>query len=326
MRFTPPIKGEGSICSLEKIRLGGIDQWILLRGISKDKPILLFLHGGPGNAQIGFAPAFQEELEKHFLVVNWDQRGAGLSYDEGIQKETMTIAQFIKDAKDLIEYLLVRFKKKKIFLVGHSWGSILGMNLIEKYPQLFYAYIGVGQIVHMEKGEKLSYEYTYTYAREKRIQEAIDELTKIGLPPYKNVLEGLVIQRKWLNQFHGVLANHDNFLSFTIEMIKKRSEYQDDDVEKLLKGISFSVVTMWPEILTVDLFTQIRKVHVPTYFLLGKFDFNTPTILVKEYYHMLDAPGKKAICFPNVAHHLPFENPNVFAKTIYNIAKDTLTL
>lgn len=323
MRKTPPILGESSISSLEKIKLGGIDQWILLRGNNVYNPIVLFLHGGPGNAQIGFAPAFQEQLEKHFLVVNWDQRGAGLSFCDQIKKETMSIDQFIKDAKQLISYLLNRFQRQKLFLVGHSWGSILGMKLIEKYPQFFHAYIGVGQIVHMLEGEKISYDYTLSYAKKHHVQEAIEQLTTIGPPPYENELEGLVTQRKWLNQFHGVMANNTDFFEFTLEIIENRTEYKKDDVNKLLKGIPFSIITLWPEVLRINFFQRIKKVNVPIYFLLGELDYNTPNILVKKFYEQLVAPKKEVIYFKNVAHHLPFENPEKFTNTLYLIAKET---
>ncbi|MGG0719229.1 alpha/beta hydrolase [Robertmurraya massiliosenegalensis] len=164
-RYTPEINGKSSISVLESVAIGGIEQWVLIRGESINNPIVLFLHGGPGNAQIGWAPKFQSNLERNFIVVNWDQRGSGLSYFEGIPEESMNINQFIQDAYELTIYLLNKFKKNKIFIVGHSWGTIIGMPLIQKHPHLFHAYIGVGQSVDLQRGELLSYEYTLEYAK-----------------------------------------------------------------------------------------------------------------------------------------------------------------
>lgn len=324
MRSTPEIIGPHSISTLVKVTIGEMEQWILIRGMNKRNPLLLFLHGGPGNAQIGFAPSFQEKLEQHFLVVNWDQRGAGLSYNEKIKKESMTIGQFVDDAKQLVKYLLKRFQQRKMFLVGHSWGSIVGMKLIVKYPQYFHAYIGIGQIIHMMKGEKISYDYTLTYAIENKVENAVKQLKHIGRPPYGNLFEGVVTQRKWLNQFRGVMANHHDFIQFTLETIKKRREYTRDDMNNLLKGISFSTITLLPQMMKINFFQHITKVEVPVYFLLGEQDYNTPTILVKRFFNGLHAPKKRLFHFANVAHHLPFEDEKEFARAMCKIATEIL--
>jgi len=120
-RHTVPIKGDSSISVLESVLLDGIEQWVLIRGEDINKPAILFLHGGPGNSQIGWAPHYQSLLEKDFVVVNWDQRGAGLSYSDTIPAESMNIMQFIEDAYEIVKYVLNRLNKQKIYLVGHSW-------------------------------------------------------------------------------------------------------------------------------------------------------------------------------------------------------------
>ena len=134
-----------SITSLEKIELGDINQWISIRGRNTANPILLYLHGGPGTPVMPLFRHFQAPLEDHFIVVQWEQRGAGKSFSWKIPKETMTIEQFISDLQVLIELLRKRFNKEKIYLMGHSWGSVFGTYTVQRYPELFYAYIGVGQ-------------------------------------------------------------------------------------------------------------------------------------------------------------------------------------
>ncbi len=130
---------ETKIDKIESLTLGGITQWISLRSDNINSPILLFLHGGPGTAQIFWSRKSQKELESSFLVVNWDQRGAGRSYSRSLRKEDMKIERFVADAKELIEYLLKRFGQNKVFLAGHSWGSIVGAYLVAKRPDLIRA-------------------------------------------------------------------------------------------------------------------------------------------------------------------------------------------
>lgn len=318
-RYTPAIQTKQSVHSLEKVMLNHVEQWILLRGENTDLPLLLFLHGGPGNAQIGWAPHFQTSLEKDFIVVNWDQRGSGLSYNERIPEESMDIASFVNDAHELIVYLFSRFNKEKLFIVGHSWGSIIGMTLAHKFPDLIHAYIGVGQSVHLQRGELLSYEFTADYAKRNNLDEAMSELQAIGRPPYKT-LDDLFIQRKWLADFGGVVFKDRQFFRRMGDIVRNRPEYKESDIEKLRKGNFFSMKTMWDEVMTVDMPVQIKQVNCPVYFLLGEYDYNTPNSLVHEFYHGLAAPRKKVIFFSNVAHNLPFEDPELFHKTVYDIS------
>jgi pimeloyl-ACP methyl ester carboxylesterase len=150
--FTPPITDAqgrvipGSIASLEKIQLGGVEQWILIRGDDTTKPILLFLHGGPGTSQMVVERPCPGELEKNFVVAEWDQRGAGKSYSAIVPNVEMNIRQFISDTHELTELLCQRFQQKKIYLIGHSWGTIVGIMTAQKYPDSYYAYIVIGQV------------------------------------------------------------------------------------------------------------------------------------------------------------------------------------
>lgn len=159
---TPQIRDEkgkvipGSIASLEKVYIGGVKQWILIRGRSVNNPVLLFLHGGPGSAEWPLVRDYNRSLEDHFIHVYWEQRGAGKSYSKNIGN--MHIDQFISDTRELLQYLQKRVNREKVFLIGHSWGSLLGILTAEKYPELFHAYIGVGQFVSAKEQEEISYQ------------------------------------------------------------------------------------------------------------------------------------------------------------------------
>ena len=155
----------GGIASLEQVTLGGDPQWISIRGWDMRSPIILFLHGGPGSPEIPLTRYYLCDLEQHFVFVNWDQRGAGKSYPAG-KPEKMSIDRFVEDTRELTEYLEKRFHQKKIYVLGHSWGTLLGVLTVTRYPDLYYAYGGIGQYVEGEANERLAYSYTMAKARE----------------------------------------------------------------------------------------------------------------------------------------------------------------
>ena len=165
-------------------------------------PLLLFLHGGPGSAEIGTARAHQRGLEQHFLVVNWDQRGAGKSTRSGPPPD---VAQLVADTLELTTYLLERFRRRKLYLVGHSWGSTLGL-LAAARPELYHAFIGSGQLVHSAEGERLSYAYTLQRARAANNRAAVRQLGRFS-PPYGSDVDKLLTQRAWLFWFGGFFTS-----------------------------------------------------------------------------------------------------------------------
>jgi pimeloyl-ACP methyl ester carboxylesterase len=294
---------------LEKIVLGGTKQWISLRSMNTDSPLILFLHGGPGTAQISFSRKPQKLLEKDFIVVNWDQRGAGRSYDKKLRKEDMTIDRFVLDAEELIEYLLKRFNQRKLFLVGHSWGTILGMKLAAKRPDLFLAYVGIGQVVNMLRGEVVSYQFTLDEANRCNNKKAKNELMKIGKPPYAKLKYG-GIQRKWLDKFNGY-----TFQGSIYGKILRNLTLSDTsllDIIKFVKGAMFSLSSLEEQQMKVDIPNEILNVSIPVYFCAGRRDYTVPFELVIEFAEKLIAPKKEIIWFEKSAHLPNFEEPDKF--------------
>lgn len=145
---------------LKKWSIGGIDQWISMKEdqTSETKPVLLFLHGGPGSAQISYIDSFLEELDQDFTVVHWDQRGAGLSYQENLPDASMTIQQFIEDTIELTEKILSYLGHSKLYIAGYSWGSLIAIQAVHKRPDLYHAYYGISQVVDVLKEDIVSYE------------------------------------------------------------------------------------------------------------------------------------------------------------------------
>jgi pimeloyl-ACP methyl ester carboxylesterase len=180
------IRSLNRITSLERVPIGGIGQWIEVRGENVNNPILLWIHGGPGVAFIPLAGAFQAPLEQHFTVVQWDQRGAGKTYasnDKELQRRTMNIPQMEEDTLEVVNYLRNRFHREKIFVLGHSWGSVLGLWLAHEHPELIYAYIGVGQLVNAQQNREVMYRDVLAAARERRNQNAIKDLESVAPVP-----------------------------------------------------------------------------------------------------------------------------------------------
>ncbi len=321
--MTPPIKTPNSIASLEKVRIGGVDQWILIRGTDRSNPVLLFLHGGPGAAEMTTEHYFGPELEKHFVVVHWDQRGAGKSYSLKIPRESMNINQFVSDAHELVLLLRERFNTDKIYLMGHSWGSMLGVWLVQKYPELFCAYIGIGQVVDIERNEAVSYRFVLDEAKNRNNKTALRQLEKIGPPPYENRPERMT-QRNWLNRFGGA-AYQKSSMGWMIKIALGAKEYTAGDFVKFLIGVEYSDKLMEDQLLNVNFLKDAPRLEIPVYFFAGRHDYNTPWELVQEYYDKLDAPkGKHLVWFENSAHSPNLEEPEKFSRVMVDqVLKDT---
>jgi proline iminopeptidase len=179
---TKKVKTPNGISEIQYMDINGAKQYVLIRGTNRENPVLLFLHGGPGASATALLRKFNGVLEDQFTVVYWDQRGAGKSYNKHISKDEIKVKQYIADAEFLVNYLKSRFSTERIFLVGHSWGARLGMYLVQKHPEDFLAYVGVGQELAAFEGELQSYQFTLQRAKETNNQKAIRELEEIGAP------------------------------------------------------------------------------------------------------------------------------------------------
>lgn len=325
---TPKIKNadgkikEKSITSLEQVSLGGLKQWILIRGHSTDNPILLFLHGGPGSSEMAFAYKYGRNIEKKLTVVHWDQRGSGKSFSRKIPKETMHIEQFVSDAHELITYLLKKFNKKKVILVGHSWGTVIGTLLSQRHPELIHAYIGIGQVVNIDLNEKVSHKFTLDEAIKEGNKKAIKQLSKLH-PPYSNEqIMQLNKQRKWLNYYGGAIYGQKKSW-FLIKHIFKSPEYTIRDFMKFINGILFSLTNMWTEMVeTVNFFEDVLEWKIPVYFIVGRYDYNTPFELSEKYFLQITAPKKEFFWFEKSAHSPNYLEPDKFEKVLFSIVKD----
>jgi pimeloyl-ACP methyl ester carboxylesterase len=332
--FTFPIKARQghavsqSIASLEKVNLGGQEQWILIRGMDITKPVILFLHGGPGTSNMCLLRKYTDELEKHFIVVTWDQRGAGKSYQAINPYSSMTIDRFVLDTGELTQLLCHRFDRQKIFLVGHSWGSLLGILSIQKYPDSYHAYIGTGQIVNMQENEQISYDWTLAQAIKAEDKQAVRTLTEIGNPPYTgDGQKELMTQRRLLGKYGGELyGNSNGAFPLIFSNLISATEYTLLDKVNFFRGIFGSNHLLWQELLNINLKKQVLSFEVPIYFVLGRHDYEVPSILAEQYFNIIEAPKKEIIWFENSAHLANIEENEKFNDLLINRILPTIAI
>jgi pimeloyl-ACP methyl ester carboxylesterase len=315
--YTPPIETPRGISSLERVDLNGCAQWLLIRGHDVKKPLLLFLHGGPGSAAIWFAHHSMRELEKHFVCVNWDQRGAGKSYADRPGEGTMNLAQFVDDALALVERLLRRFDQKKLVLVGQSWGSVLAMKIAAARPDLVHLLVGVGQVIDMKRGEEISYQYALDQALRCRNEKAVRQLEAIGHPPYRG--NGLFVQRRWLSEYKGDTWSID--VKGVVAIGLRATEYSLADVVRFFLGAKRSIRLLWNELMAVDFPRDVPELSVPVAFFVGRHDYTTPFELVAAHFESLRAPAKKIVWFENSAHMPNLEEPEAFQRELVLLAR-----
>jgi proline iminopeptidase len=317
------ITSPNGIDSLERVRIGGIDQWIEVRGQNVNNPILLFLHGGPGIPFIPLAGAFDGAWEKHFTVVQWDQRGAGKTYASNnveVLRKTMNVPQMEQDTVDVVNYLRNRFKRKKIFVVGHSWGSILGLWLAHEHPELIYAYVGTGQAVNMKQGAETVYQDALQQARKGHKEQAITDLESIApYPPPDADARKMFITNKWAGELLGPPPGGPNFTNGAriLTDLISAPEYSLADDYGFIQGMSFSRDVMLPEVMKVNLSKLGFDFRVPIFFFEGRHDPYCPPSLVWEYSQTIEAPQKEFIWFENSGHYPFFEEQQKFGDELF---------
>jgi pimeloyl-ACP methyl ester carboxylesterase len=298
---------------LEKVKLGGVEPVDYGRGHDRAQPLLLFLHGGPGLPEMPFAHV-NAELEKHFVVVEWDQRGAGKSFSSRIPPETMTIAQFVADAEELVELLSRRFQQEGIFLLGHSSGSVIGALLAARRPELVRAYIGLAPVADLQETERLLYDYATRSATAKADREAQRELAAIGPPPFTNAKQ-LQISQMWVNHFATAEFGKARPNRLTLAVFSPRTSLLD--YWRTVRGAKFSFDHLWRELFAVNLFEQVKRLEMPVYFLLGRQDRVVTGEVAERYFQRLQAPqGKQLLWFEKSGHWPQLEEPEKFHRVL----------
>jgi pimeloyl-ACP methyl ester carboxylesterase len=280
-------------------KIGGIDQWITIRGQSRENPVILILHGGPGIALSLMPRDFLWSWSKPFTLVTWDQRGAGKTFGRsGPVSADITIDQMVRDGVELAEFIRGYVHKKKIVLVGVSWGSDLGVRMVKSRPDLFYAYVGTGQSVNQGKFRAVAYAQLLNEARIRKDQNAIKELEANGPPPYDSIAKATV-HTKWANAYEPGQPSIANLLSIVLF----DSDAGIVDLHNYMRGLTTSQDHFRDAVEREDLASLGNDFAVPFFVFQGDRDNVTPEKPVKEYFDSITAPHKELVLIHSAGHN-----------------------
>lgn len=311
---TPPFRGPdgktlpNSIAEISYLRLGGFDQWVMIRGENIANPILILLHGGPGFPEMRLFRTFNTPLEQSFTVVYWMQRGTSKSFDRRMPASSLTIEQFIADLDELVEMLRSRFGKENVVLYGHSWGSVLGVLYASRFPEKVAAYVGTGQIGEWAAFETASYQFILAEAEHRQHRKAIREMRAIGPPPH--AFWDMVVERKWITRFVGIVRGM-SLWSFT-RITLGGPEASIFDLPNILRSQLVTPKVMWQELIGVNLIKSAPALRMPVFFFLGRHDRVVVPETSVAYFDVLQAPSKTLIWFEESGHEPPTEEPDKF--------------
>lgn len=323
---TPPFRGSGgevvpgSIAEVGYRRLGGLDQWVLIRGQSVTNPPLIVLHGGPGWSETRFFRRFNAPLEASFTVVYWDQRGAGKSYNRTISRSSMGVEQFVSDLNELVDGVCDRLGRPQVAILGHSWGSVLGVLYASRYPGKVAAYIGCAQIGNWPAAESASYELGLAEAQRQHKQRALRKLRAIGPPPYG--ADAVFTERTCTMRLGGGMR--PGALLKTGQALLGGHESSIFELPKAWRGFRFTMNAMWPEVSRLNLIEQVPALQMPVFFLLGRRDPWVPPETSVAYFNTLTAPAKNIVWFERSGHEPFVDEPDRFNATMAELVRPAL--
>lgn len=295
------------------VEVGGIQQWVTIRGEDRKNPVILFLHGGPGDATNPWAYAVFRPWHMYFTVVQWDQRGAGRTLGKNARSvsETITIDRLAQDGIELTQTLRKLLGQDRIILVGHSWGSILGVFMAKARPDLFCAFVGTGQVADPGNSYTVAYRDLLAKATALGEEGAIRELREVGPPPYADG-RGYAVQRKWSNFFEGA----DVFITATFAHALAAPGYTLRDVNDWLDGQGVSAERLVPQTRALDPRALGGDFGLPVFVIQGADDFTTPTSLARSFVDSIHAPRKAFVAIDGGGHFAVFMRSSAFLREL----------
>jgi len=285
--FLTKMAGAIKIDTTQVVEIGGIKQYLRINGNDLDKPLFLYLHGGPGAAVSAHKDFVTGKLEDHFVVVHWDQRGSGKTQDLTGTVDPPTLNQMQQDAKEVMNYLLTYFKREKLVVLGNSWGTILGFYLAKNYPEKISAFIAVSPVVSNLRSQQATLQIFKNHFQQKGNAKAVEQLSEVEIP-YGDVKQ-MLIQYRWETVFGG-------------------EEMSDEQFEQLLSYFSTWEKIWMPlyrELYSIDLENSVSALDYPVFFIVGDEDYTTYFKFTEEYFNQLKAPSKKLFLIENVGHNIP---------------------
>lgn len=307
-----------SIAELITVEVGGQEQTLMVRGRDINNPVLLYLAGGPGGTDLG-AMRGDVSLEQYFVVVTWDQRGAGKSYAAIDPIEDMTLKQMLSDTIEITNYLRDRFDEQKIYLVGNSWGTILGVLAAQRNPDLYHAYVGTGQMVSPRETDIMFYEDTLAWAGETEQTDLVGVLEQNGPPPYQDLLD------------YEPVINHEHDWNPYPELDPGKEipfntfvpENTFMDRINAMRGLLDTFAVLYPQLQGIDFRDDVPELEIPVYMVTGAHEARGRRVLAQEWFEALSAPSKESVTFEHSGHRPPFEQPADFAAFMQRVLDET---
>lgn len=290
--------------------------YALVRGEDPQAPLMIWLHGGPGGAERPLFRDFDSGLERDLIVTYFDQRGAGRSYDPHADLRRLTIAQHLADLDRVVDALRQRLGREKVTLVGHSWGSVLGLLYLQAHPEKVAAFVGVGQVVATIAGQQSQAAFVREQAQRLGDKHALETLERVGSPPWSG--RDVLVVSRLLDRLGGAYHMRPNEAAATAKAML-HGYVSPWGIVRLIQGNNTSLEAMSPELAGLDLRRQVTRVEAPVAFLLGRFDRVADSTLAAAYFETLAAPAKRLVWFERSAHNAPFEEPQAFQAALITV-------
>lgn len=304
----------GSIAEQRNMSVNGDQHYVLLRGLDRSAPLLIYLHGGPGFTGMPFVRHHNSELENHFLMVYWDQRATGKSFNRSIDPASLNMELFINDLDDLVDQLRVEFSQAKVNLVGHSWGSMLGLAYIKRHPEKVSAYFGIGQAGSQAVSEAENYLWAKTEAEKRDDKEALKVLEEVGPPPYANAVD-MMRERGVANKYGGGWVKPKSTLDY-VNALTRVDEFSWFDLINVLRSETFSLQPLFEVMSNFDAHKHYSDLDVPVVLLIGRHDRVISALESRRFHDALRAPYKAFVWFENSAHNPHSEQAELFNQSL----------
>jgi pimeloyl-ACP methyl ester carboxylesterase len=301
----------GSLSERVFLEINGVRQGMIIQSADPSNPVLLFLHGGPGMPQFFLNATHPTGLEQDFTMVWWEQRGAGMSYHRGIPPSSMTTGQLIKDAMEVASYLRDRFGQDRILLMGHSWGSFLGIQVAAAAPELFHAYVGMGQVSHQLRAEVAAHAHMVEAYRARGDRSMVRRLQEAPVDPVHGPSHAyLRLRDRAMHRLGiGTTRDMDSVITGVFFPVWRARAYTLREKINVWRGLAWSRQFLWEDFLRTDLAERVDRLEVPVHFFIGQYDYTVNPDLARGFFLGLDAPRKAFHLFPESAHSPLFEEP-----------------
>lgn len=300
--YTPHVDGPNAISELRKLTVNGRTEWVSLRGQDRTKPVVLFLSGGPGGSQLVTSRYYFEPLEQDYVIATWEQPGAAKSYF-AIGSKDLTLQTYLDDGEEVAKALLEEFGTDRLYLMGESWGSALGLMMVKEHPEYYRGFIGTGQMISFLDTEIIDYDMALADARAIGDNATVEKLVQQGPPPYTT---GLALKMNaYLSPLYGTMARTGqlNTSPFSTMDGPFGVEYGLLDKATFFVGLIQVLDDFYGKLYPVDLRQTSAELKVPVHIFQGRYDFNAPVSLVEDYYARLQAPSKGLVFFEHSGHN-----------------------